>query len=120
MAKGGGYRGGYGNRGTGMSQSNMMKQAQKMQQDMMKMQEELDTAEYTATAGGGAVKATVSGKLEFTSLVIDPEALDPEEADILQDMILAAVNEAIRSAEKARTENMSKLTGGFNLSGLGL
>ncbi len=107
--------GGYG----GMNQAAMMKQAQKMQQNLMQMQEELEQATYTAAAGGGVVKATVSGKRELTELVIDPEAVDPEDVEMLQDMIMAAVNEALRKAEDASAQSMSRLTGGLgNLGGL--
>lgn len=109
MAKG--YRGG----GMPSNNANMMKQAQKMQRDMLKMQEELDTAEYEATAGGGVVKAVVSGKKEVTKLEIDPDAVDPDDVDMLQDMVIAAVNEALRKAETAASDSMSKLTGGLNL-----
>ena len=113
MAKGG-FRGGYGGMG-GMNQMQMMKQAQKMQQDLLKMQEELEQAEYTATAGGGVVSATVSGKRQLTALEIDPEAVDPEDVEMLQDMVIAAVNEALRKAEDTANQNMSRLTGGLNL-----
>ena len=109
----GNFRGGYGGMG-GMNQMQMMKQAQKMQQDLLKMQEELEQAEYTAAAGGGVVTATVSGKRELTALVIDPEAVDPEDVEMLQDMVIAAVNEALRKAEDAASQNMSRLTGGLN------
>ena len=113
MAKGG-YRGGMG----GGMNMNMIKQAQKMQQDMLKMQEELESKEYDATAGGGMVKAVVNGKHELLSLSIHPEAVDPEDVEMLQDMVVAAVNEAMRKAEAEATQNMSKLTGGLNLGGL--
>ena len=113
MAKGG-FRGGYGGMG-GMNQMQMMKQAQKMQQDLLKMQEELDKAVYTATAGGGAVTATVSGKRELTALEIDPDAVDPDDVEMLQDMVIAAVNEALRKAEETASQSMSRLTGGLNL-----
>ena len=113
MAKGG-FRGGYGGMG-GMNQMQMMKQAQKMQQDLLKMQEELEQAEYTATAGGGVVSATVSGKRQLTALEIDPEAVDPDDVEMLQDMVIAAVNEALRKAEDASSQSMSRLTGGLNL-----
>ena len=116
MAKGG-FRGGYGGMG-GMNQMQMMKQAQKMQQDLLKMQEELEQAEYTATAGGGVVSATVSGKRQLTALEIDPEAVDPEDVEMLQDMVIAAVNEAMRAADAEAANNMSRLTGGLNLGGL--
>ena len=109
----GNFRGGYGGMG-GMNQMQMMKQAQKMQQDLLKMQEELEQAEYTAAAGGGVVSATVSGKRELTALTIDPEAVDPEDVEMLQDMVIAAVNEALRKAEDAANQNMSRLTGGLN------
>ena len=109
MAKGG-FRGGYGG---GMNQASMMKQAQKMQEDLLKMQEQLETATYTATAGGGAVKATVSGRHEVTGLEIDPDCVDSEDVEMLQDMIIAAVNEAMRAAEDASSSSMSKLTGGI-------
>ena len=115
MAKGGFRGGSYG----GMNQMQMMKQAQKMQQDLMKMQEELENAKYTATAGGGVVSATVSGKHQLVSLEIDPDAVDPEDVEMLQDMVIAAVNEAMRKAEEASNQSMSRLTGGLNLGGLG-
>ncbi|MCD7903070.1 MAG: YbaB/EbfC family nucleoid-associated protein [Oscillospiraceae bacterium] len=111
MAKGEFRGGGYG----GMNQAQMMKQAQKMQQELLKMQQELEQAEYSAAAGGGAVTATVSGKRELTALKIDPETLDPEDVEMLEDMVIAAVNEALRKAEDSANQNMSKLTGGLNL-----
>ena len=110
-----------GGKGMGMPggiNMDMIKQAQKMQQDMLKMQEELENRTYTATAGGGVVTAEVSGKRELTALTIDPEAVDPEDVEMLQDMIIAAVNAALRDAEKTASENMAKVTGG--LGGLGL
>ena len=116
MAKGG-FRGMPGSMG-GMNQAAMIKQAQKMQQDMLKMQEELESKEYDATAGGGMVKAVVNGKHELLSLSIHPEAVDPEDVEMLQDMVVAAVNEAMRKAEAEAAQNMSKLTGGLNLGGL--
>ena len=118
MAKGG-FRGGPMGGGGGINM-NMIKQAQKMQADMMKMQEELEKAEYSATAGGGVVTAVISGKKELVSLVIEPDAVDPEDVEMLQDMIIAAVNEALRKAESSASEGMAKLTGGLNLGGLGL
>ena len=93
----------------------MIKQAQKMQQDMQKMQEELENKEYTAQAGGGVVSATVSGKHELKSLAIDPEAVDPEDVEMLQDLIVAAVNEAMRTASSDAAASMGQLTGGLNL-----
>ncbi|MGI5971777.1 MAG: YbaB/EbfC family nucleoid-associated protein [Oscillospiraceae bacterium] len=94
---------------------NMLKQAQKMQQDMLRMQQELDEKQFEASAGGGAVKAVVTGKRELVSLYIDPEAIDPDDTEMLQDLIIAAVNEALRAAETAVNEGMSKITGGLNL-----
>ena len=120
MAKGAFRGGSYGGGGFGGGVNmNMIKQAQKMQQDMLKMQEELEQATYEASAGG-VVKAVVSGKGELVSLTIDPVAVDPEDVEMLQDTIIAAVNEAIRKGETAKSESMGKLTGGLNLSGLGL
>lgn len=111
MAKGFNSRG-FGGMGGGM---NMMKQVQKMQQDMMKMQQELETKTYTAAAGGGAVSATVTGKRVLESVTIDPDAVDPEDVEMLQDMIVAAVNEALRAAENDSASSMQQLTGGLNL-----
>ncbi len=112
MAKGFGGRGMPGMGGMNM---NMIKQAQKMQQDMLKLQQELQETEYQAAAGGGAVTAVVTGKRELKSLAIDPDAVDPDDVEMLQDMIVAAVNEAMRAAEADASETMSKLTGGLNL-----
>ena len=113
MAKGG-FRGMPG----GMNQAAMMKQVQKMQQDMLRMQEELENKTYTASAGGGMVKADVNGKNEVVSLEINPEAVDPDDVEMLQDMVIAAVNEAMRTADAEAASNMSRLTGGMNLGGL--
>jgi len=112
LAKGGFRGGGYSGGGMNM---NMMKQAQKMQQDLLKMQEEMEEKTYSAQAGGGAVTAVVSGKRELTELTIEPDAVDPEDVEMLQDLILAAVNEALRKAETSMNDSMSKLTGGLNL-----
>ena len=114
MAKGG-FRG---MPGGGMSQVAMMKQAQKMQQEMLRMQEEMENKIYTATAGGGVVTASVNGKHEVTALTIAPEAVDPDDVEMLQDMVIAAVNEAMRAADADSASNMSRLTGGLNLGGL--
>ena len=113
MAKGG-FRGMPG----GMNQAAMMKQVQKMQQDMIRMQEEMEAKTYTATAGGGMVKAEVSGKNELVNLQINPEAVDPDDVEMLQDMVIAAVNEALRAAETDKSNNMSRMAGGLNLGGL--
>ena len=113
MAKGG-FRGMPG----GMNQAAMMKQVQKMQQDMIRMQEEMEAKVYTASAGGGMVKAQVSGKNELVNLEINPDAVDPDDVEMLQDMVIAAVNEALRAAETDKNSNMSRMAGGLNLGGL--
>ena len=113
MAKGG-FRGMPG----GMNQAAMMKQAQKMQQEMLRMQEEMENKTYSATTGGGMVTANVNGKHEVVSLQINPEAVDPDDVEMLQDMVIAAVNEAMRTADADAASNMSRLTGGLNLGGL--
>ena len=113
MAKGG-FRGMPG----GMNQAAMIKQAQKMQQEMLRMQEEMENKTYSASAGGGMVTATVNGKHEVLELEIDPEAVDPDDVEMLQDMVIAAVNEAMRKADAEASASMSKLTGGLNLGGL--
>ena len=113
MAKGG-FRGMPG----GMNQAAMMKQAQKMQQQMLQMQEQMEKKTYKATTGGGMVSAVVNGKPEVVNLTINPEAVDPDDVEMLQDMIIGAINEAFRAADSDAQNNMSKLTGGLNLSGL--
>lgn len=113
MAKGFGGRGMPG-MGGGMNM-NMIKQAQKMQQDMLKMQQDLQEKEYQASAGGGVVSATVNGKHELKDLVIEPDAVDPDDVEMLQDMIMAAVNEAMRAADSDAASTMQKLTGGLGL-----
>ena len=113
MAKGFGGRGMPG-MGGGMNM-NMLKQAQRMQQDMMRMQQELQEKEYQAAAGGGVVSAVVNGKHELKSLTIDPEAVDPEDVEMLQDMIVAAVNEAMRAADSDAASTMQSITGGLGL-----
>ena len=113
-----GRAGGKGKGGMGMPPGlnmDMIKQAQKMQADMEKTQAELLEKEYSATAGGGVVSATVDGKHTLKSLTIDPEAVDPDDVEMLQDMIIAAVNEAIRTAIDEMSSSMSKITGGMNL-----
>lgn len=96
----------------------MMKQVQKMQRDMEKLQGELDKREVEATSGGGAVKVVANGKKEIISIEIDKDVVDPEDVEMLQDLVLAAVNEAVRTADKMVTEEMSKITGGMNIPGL--
>ena len=113
MAKGG-FRGMPG----GMNQAAMMKQAQKMQQDMIRMQEELENKTYSASAGGGMVTASVNGKHQVVGIDIKPEAVDPDDVEMLQDMIIAAVNEAMRTADTDAQNNMARITGGLNLGGM--
>ena len=112
MAKKGGFRGG--GMGGGMNM-NMIKQAQKMQDDLLKMQAEMEEKTYSAQAGGGVVTAVVTGKRELSEIKIEPDAVDPEDVEMLQDLIVAAVNEAMRQAETSMSDSMSKLTGGLNL-----
>lgn len=105
---------------TGMPNMNMLKKAQQMQAEMQRTQAMLEEKNYTATAGGGAVTAVVSGKRQIVSLELKPEVVDPAEVEMLQDLIVAAVNEAFRAVDDDLSESMSKLTGGLNLSGFGL
>ena len=114
MAKGG-FRGGMPG---GMNQAAMMKQAQKLQQEMIRMQQEQESKTFTATSGGGMVCASVNGKHELVALEIKPDAVDPDDVEMLQDMVIAAVNEAMRTADAEAANNMSRLTGGMKLGGL--
>ncbi|MDX6656062.1 MAG: nucleoid-associated protein EbfC [Solirubrobacteraceae bacterium] len=98
----------------------MLQQVQKMQQDMVAAQEQLKHETVESSAGGGMVKVTVSGDLEVKSIVIDAAAIDPDDPELLQDMVLAAVNEGLRSAQELAASKMSGLTGGLDLGGLGL
>ncbi len=97
---------------------NMMKQAQKMQVEMARVQQELENREVEATSGGGVVRVVVSGKLELKQLEIDQDAIDPEDKEILEDMILGAVNEGLRKAQEMAASEMQKVTGGLNLPGM--
>ena len=99
--------------GGGANMQQLMRQAQKLQEQMTKAQEELDEREYSAQAGGGMISVTVTGKRELKSLEIKPECVDPDDVEMLQDMILAAVNEALRTAEETRNNEMSKLAPGM-------
>ncbi|MEW6624983.1 MAG: YbaB/EbfC family nucleoid-associated protein [Bacillota bacterium] len=96
----------------------MMKQVQKMQQQMQKMQEELEQRTLEATAGGGVVKVVANGKMQIVSVEISPEAIDPEDVEMLQDMILAATNEALQKIQEMMQSEMGKITGGLNIPGL--
>ena len=113
MAKRGGFPGG----GMPNNMNNLMKQAQKMQAKMATMQEDLDAKEFEAVVGGGVVKAVVSGKKELKKLTIDPAAVDPDDVEMLEDLIIAAVNQAVKTAEQSVNDEMSKLTGGLGLPG---
>lgn len=113
MAKRGGFPGG----GIPGNMNNLMKQAQKMQRQMEENQKALEEKEFTATAGGGAVEVTVSGKREIVKVKLSEEAVDPDDVEMLEDLIVAATNEALRQAEEAAASAMSALTGG--LGGLG-
>lgn len=110
MAKRGGFPGGMAMPG---NMNNLMKQAQRMQRQMEEGQKELETKEFTAKAGGGAVEVTVSGKKEVLSVKLSEEAVDPDDIETLQDMIIAATNEALKLAEEANNDLMGKMTGGL-------
>ena len=97
----------------GGNMQQLMRQAQKMQQQMMAMQEELDAREYEGTAGGGAVACKVSGKRQLTMLTIQPDAVDSDDVEMLQDMIVAAVHDALKKGEETREREMNKLGGGM-------
>lgn len=108
----GGFPGGMGNMG------GMLKQVQKMQKQMEELQKELEEREVEASAGGGAVVAKVNGKREVLSITIDKDVVDPDDVEMLQDLVLAAVNEALRNAEQMVSSEMGKITGGMNIPGL--
>ena len=114
MAKRGGFPGGMGMPG---NMNNLMKQAQKMQRQMEESQKALEEKDFVATAGGGAVEVTVSGKKEVTKVKLDKEAVDPDDVEMLEDLIMAAVNEALRKVEEETQNSMSKLTGGLGMGG---
>ncbi len=97
---------------------NLMKMAKQAQSQIMKVQEELAEREVEATAGGGMVKAVVNGKQEVISIAIDPEVVDPDDVEMLQDLVVAAINEAMRKAQEMIQSEMSKVTGGMNIPGL--
>ena len=101
-----------------MGMGNLQRMAMQMQQDMARVQAELETATVEASAGGGVVKATVTGKQELLSLVIDPSAVDPDDVEMLQDLVLTAVNEGIQKAQAMVADRMSALTGGLGIPGL--
>ena len=111
MARGG-FPGGMGNMG------NMMKQMKKVQKQMEEMQSQLEETEVEASAGGGAVTVKVNGKRELIDIIIDEIVVDPEDVEMLQDLVMAAVNEAMRKADELAAKEMSKLTGGMNIPGM--
>lgn len=111
MAKGGFPGGGLGN------MNNLMKQAQKLQQQMEQMQKDLEVTEFEATVGGGAVLVKVNGKKEVTHIEIKPEVVDPDDVEMLQDLVLSAVNQAIKKADEETSSKMGKLTGGMGMPG---
>ncbi len=111
MAKRGGFPGG----GMPGNMANLMKQAQKMQRQMEEQQKEMETKTFTATAGGGVVEVTVSGKREITKVKLAEEVVDPDDIETLEDLVMAATNEALRQVEEASSSAMGKLTGGMNM-----
>ncbi len=102
----------------GGNMQQLMRQAQKMQQQMLQLQEELDAREYEASAGGGMVQVKINGKRELLELTIKPEAVDPDDVEMLQDMVMAAVNEALRAGEDTREKEMAKVGGASGLGGM--
>jgi len=101
-----------------MDMNQMMKQARKMQANLAKAQDEISAMEFSAKAGGGVVEVTVTGDHKVLSVTIDPEAVDPQDVEMLQDMIVAATNEALREADDFSNERLSSLTGGMNMPGM--
>ena len=112
MAKKGGFGGGMPG---GMNMNNLLKQAQKMQADMQKAQEELEAKELEASVGGGAVVVKVNGKKEVVAINIKPEVVDPDDIEMLEDLVMSAVNQAMREIDELQKSQMCKLTGGMNL-----
>ena len=102
----------------GMNRNQMMAQARKMQEQLLAAQQRASETEVTSSTGGGMVKVTATGDMRITDVTIDPEAVDPEDVDMLQDMVLAAVNDALEQAEQMASKQMSAVTGGLNIPGL--
>ena len=111
-------RGGFPGMGGGANMNNLLKQAQKMQKQMEKMQEDMEKKHYEASVGGGAVTAVVTGKRELIDIKIKEEVVDPDDVEMLQDLIITAVNEATKKAEIETSTEMNKLTGGMNMPGM--
>ena len=119
MAKGYSARGGFSGGGSNMMRQQQMQQKlMKMQQEMEKAQADVESSSFTASVGGGVVQATVSGKKILTDLVIKPDAVDAEDVEMLQDLVISAVNEALRQADEAMDGAMKGVTGGLNIPGL--
>ncbi|ABS35572.1 MULTISPECIES: YbaB/EbfC family nucleoid-associated protein [Clostridium] len=110
-------RGGFPNMG-GANMNNLMKQAQKLQQDMEKMQGEMEKKEFSATVGGGAVTAVANGKKQIVDIKIEPEVVDEDDIEMLEDLIMSACNEALKKAEEDTSSEVKRLTGGMNLPGM--
>ncbi len=110
-------RGGFGG-ARGLNPNNLMKQVQQMQEEMARLQAQAELEEYTVSAGGGMVEVVITGGLEVRSITLKPEVVDPEDVEMLQDLIVAAVNEAIQTAQGKVNEKMSALTGGLGIPGL--
>ena len=104
----------------GGSRNDMMLKIQKMQEEMARVQQEVEEAEYSASSGGGAVEVKVSGKHEVLSVKIQPDVVDPEDVEMLEDLLIASLNEAIRKANDTMEREMGKVTGGLNIPGLGI
>ena len=102
----------------GANMNNMMKQVKKMQEQMEKAQQDIEENEFESTSGGGVVSATVNGKKEVIAIKIDPDVIDPEDVEMLEDLIIAAINDAMKKADEYSGETMGKLTGGLNIPGL--
>ncbi len=101
-----------------MDMKQMMRQAQKMQKELAKAQEEIAGMTFEGTAGGGMVKATATGDMKISAITIEPDAIDPEDAEMLQDMVCAAVNEALRGMNEISNQRMGAVTGGMNMPGM--
>lgn len=108
---------GFGGMPGGMNMNNLVKQAQKMQKKMEELQSQLDEKEFSASSGGGAVKVVVTGKKELKEIVISPDVADPDDVEMLQDLVLTAVNEALRKADEGVSSEMGKITGGMGMPG---
>ena len=109
----------YGNNGGGATNiQQLARQAQKLQEDMEEAAKQLETKEYKCAAGGGAVKVTVTGGMEIKNIAIEPDVVDPEDIDMLTDLIMAATNEALRAASKEKEETMDGISGGLNIPGM--